>query len=485
MLRTLVRALLALLLLAPAGWAGQDRSAEILRRIEETLRAETERTRRETLEWVRRELAAPPAPASAPAPARSGSPATVELLKKHAAVLASDELEGRCAGYPGAEKASEYIAEVFKAAGLKPGGDAGGWFQKFRLSGKDARNVVGVLEAADPERRGEFVVVGAHYDHVGTAEQRDYGRLGAGKSDDTIWNGADDNASGTTCLLALAKVFGEGRLQPKRSIVFIAFSGEEAGLVGSRWYVNHPLAPMEKHWFMLNLDMVGRNPQRPIEVHGVGSSAGGEVRRAVEKAAERSGLKAKINDEVKLVGGDSDHSSFADKKVPYAFFFSGFHADYHRPSDHPEKLAYDSMLKLVHASTDILLEMAALEERPKFAGKARPSLNLPDLLNPGAPPRRLGVTVRELDDDECDALKLGPAQGALAVDAVQAGSAGEKAGLKAGDVLLSVAGTILPRGSTRDELRKILTDKVKPGKEVEILFRRGERSLSAKAVWSE
>jgi hypothetical protein len=470
---------------------GRDRAAEILRRVEETLRAESERTRREAVELLRRELAAPGSPSAPPSAPVLGlgaakALATEDLLRGHAMYLASDELEGRCAGYPGNDKAAEYIAEVFRKAGLKPGGDAGGWFQKFRVGGRDTRNVIAVLEGTDPALKDETVVVGAHFDHVGTSEQRNFGRLGEGRPEDPIWNGADDNASGTSCLLALAKVFGEGRLETRRTLLFIAFSGEEAGLVGSRWYTNHPRGPIEKHTFMLNLDMVGRNPTRAMEIHGVGSSRGGEVRRAVEKAVAASGLKAKINDEVKLIGGDSDHSSFADKGVPYAFFFSGFHADYHRPSDHPEKLAYGNMLKVVHTSTDILLEMSGLDERPGFNAASRKRLNLPDLLNPKGPPgRRMGVTVQELDDDECDALKLGPAQGGLRVDAVQPGSPAELAGVKPGDVILSLAGTGLPRGGTRDELRGVLSDKVRPKTEVELVVLRAGARVGLRATWSE
>jgi acetylornithine deacetylase/succinyl-diaminopimelate desuccinylase-like protein len=482
----------ALLIPGPAVLARQDAPdrAEILRKLDAALQEETAKSRAALLELIRQELrGSAPAPAAeakgVPAPSTEKAKAVlgVDLMKKHAFFLASDDLEGRCAGYPGCNKAADYIADVFKKSGLKPAGDAGGWFQKFRLIGKDTQNVVGMIEGSDPSLKDELVVIGAHYDHVGTAEQKDFGRMG-GKGDDTIWNGADDNGSGTTCVLALAQAFGTSGLKAKRTIVFMCFSGEEAGLVGSRYYTNHPLSPIEKHAFMLNLDMVGRNPGKAMEIHGVGSAEGGVIRKAVEHAVASSGLKAKLNDAVTLVGGDSDHSSFADKRVPYAFFFSGFHADYHRPSDHAEKLAYDNMVKVAMTSMDILLEVANLEEKPKFNGRSRPSLNLPDL-EPATPPRRLGVTVQELDDADCNALKLGEDQGGLRVDVVQAGTAAEGAGLKVGDVVLSVSGITLPRGGTRDELRKVLTDKVRPGKETEIVvLRRGER-VTLKAKWSE
>jgi acetylornithine deacetylase/succinyl-diaminopimelate desuccinylase-like protein len=491
--RPLLLALAALLLPVQAGARqdAPDRASEILKKIDSAIEEESAKSRRAILDLVRQELRgaeAPPKPeAKAPAAAGSLEKAraflTTDLLKKHAYFLASDDLEGRCAGYAGCDKAAAYIADVFKKAGLKPAGDAGGWYQKFRLMGKDTQNVVGMIEGSDPELKGEAVVLGAHYDHVGTSETRDFGRMG-GKGDDNIWNGADDNASGTTCVMALAQAFGQSGLSARRTIVFICFSGEEAGLVGSRYYTNHPALPLEKTAFMLNLDMVGRNPTKPMEIHGVGSAEGGVIRKAAEHGVASSGLKAKLNDGVTLVGGDSDHSSFADKRVPYAFFFSGFHADYHRPSDHADKLAYDNMVKVALTAMDILLEIGNLDERPKFSGRNRPGLNLPDL-EPATPPRRLGVTVQELDDNDCDGLKLPGDQGGLRVDAVQAGSAAEAAGVKVGDVVLSLSGATLPRGGTREELRRVLTDKVKPGKEAEIVvLRKGER-VTLKAKWDE
>jgi acetylornithine deacetylase/succinyl-diaminopimelate desuccinylase-like protein len=491
MRRLLSLAFVALLFSPLAAQDSKDRAAEILKKIDRAIQQESERSRAEILELVRQELRGTkpdPAPQARALPATSTEKAkavvTTELLKKHAFYLASDELEGRCAGYPGCDKAADYIADVFKKSGLKPAGDAGTFFQKFRLLGKDTKNVIGLIEGTDPELKSEIVVLGAHYDHVGTADQRDFGRMG-GRGDDTIWNGADDNGSGTSCVLALAQAFGEGGLSARRTIVFMCFSGEEAGLVGSRFYTKNPIGgSIDKHVFMLNLDMVGRNPNKPIEIHGVGSAEGGVIKKAVEHAVATSGLKAKLNEAVTLMGGDSDHSSFADKRVPFAFFFSGFHADYHRPSDHADKLAYDNMVKVATTSMDILLQIANLDERPKFSGKVKPSFQMPDL-EPPPQTRRMGVTVQELDDADCDGLKLEAGQGGLRVDAVQPGSAAEGAAVKVGDVILSVAGVALPRGSTRDELRKVLTDKVRPGKEVDIVvLRKGER-VTLKGKWSE
>jgi S1-C subfamily serine protease len=142
------------------------------------------------------------------------------------------------------------------------------------------------------------------------------------------------------------------------------------------------------------------------------------------------------------------------------------------------------MVKVAVTSMDILLQIANLDERPKFSGRAKPGFQMPDL-EPPPQTRRMGVTVQELDDADCDALKLEAPQGGLRVDAVQAGSAAEAAAVKVGDVILSVSGVALPRGGTRDELRKVLTDKVKPGKEVDmVVLRKGER-VTLKAKWSE
>ena len=493
-----MRFVLALaVLLAPV--QEEKKNDELLRKIDQALQAERERLRAELLDAVRQELkGAPAAPATAPKRAAPDRPApppaagsvekakalvTTELLKKHAAFLADDALEGRAAGYPGNDKAAEYIAGVMKEAGLKPAGDEGTWFQKFRVKGRETRNVVGLLEGTDVDLRKEYVVIGGHYDHVGTADQDDFGRLGSG-GEDRIWNGADDNASGTTTVLAVLKAFAEGGLRTRRSVLFMLFSGEEAGLIGSRWYVGHPIAPIAQHVYMLNLDMVGRNPQKPIEVQGVGSAEGGVVQKIVEKATEKNGLKAKITPQVTLMGGDSDHSSFRDKKVPYTFFFSGFHRDYHRPSDTADKLSYDQLQKVAGTAIDILLDVASLEERPKWAGKVPGGLQLPDA-EPAPTPRRLGVTVQELDGAECDALKLEITQGALRVDAVHGGSAAEAAGVKAGDHILAIAGEKLGRAGAREALRAAIADRVKPGKETEILvLRKGER-VSLKAKWTE
>ncbi len=463
----------------PGARALQDQEAELRRKVEEVLRRETERSRAELLEVVRRELRGGGAPAA-------GAGVTAGLLRGHVEVLAGDALEGRNAGYPGEQKAAEYIAGVMKEAGLRPAGDDGTFFQKFRAGRRETRNVVGLLEGTDPGLREEYVVVGAHHDHVGTADQGHWGRLGKARGDDTIYNGADDNASGTAIVLGLARAFGAGEIRTRRSMVFITFSGEEGGLLGSRHYVGRPVAPIAQHVFMLNLDMVGRNPGRPVDVHGTGSAEGGVLRKAAGAAFDRAGLKARIHDSAQLMMGDSDHSSFAARRVPFVFFFTGFHPDYHRVTDHADKLAYDNMAGIARAAFHLLSEVADADARPRFSGAGMASpFRLPDFDLPLRPARRLGVTVQELDGAECDALGLEGDQGALRVEDVHAGTAAEGAGMRRGDVLLGIAGAPLPRSGPRERLRRALADEIRPGREYELLVLRDGQRLTLKAKWAE
>ena len=408
---------------------------------------------------------------------------TVDLLKKHANFLASDDLEGRNAGYPGNDKASEYISEVMKKAGLKPVGDkdADGnatYFQNFRVAGKKTRNCLGVIEGSDPDLKKEIVVIGAHHDHVGTVKQGHWGQLGGARGEDEIWNGADDNASGTTTVLGLVRAFGEGGLRAKRTILFMTFSGEEAGLLGSRHYVNNPIAPIEQHVYMLNLDMVGRNPDKPVGIHGVGSADGDIIRKAVEDAVARSGLKAVLHDKVQLMGGDSDHSSFRDKGVPFSFFFTGFHADYHQVTDHPDKLAYDNMVKVGRTSAHILLSIGDGKDSPRFKGM-KP-------IDPGdaRPRRRLGFTPGDVTSADYEKLHLGKDEGAMKVDQVTPDTVAAKCGLKEGDWIVSVGGAKLRRGSESADLRTAI-DKVKAGADVPIEVVRGGEKVTLKAVWEK
>ena len=254
--------------------------------------------------------------------------ASVDRLKAHLAELAGDAYEGRNAGYPGNDKAAEYIAAHFKKIGLRPAGqkdDKGNptWFQSFTVDDRATRNVIGLAEGSDPALKSEYVIIGAHYDHVGKEGQSSQGRMPKVGVDpaDKIWNGADDNGSGTVTVLEIAQAFMEGKIRTKRSVIFMTFSGEEWGLLGSKHYVQHPLFPLEKTVAMINLDMVGRNGTKPLEVMAILTSDGWADRRAAgtgvgTRPAGRSPEEATIS--------RSRRRGFP--RTP----FTGFHADYHQ-----------------------------------------------------------------------------------------------------------------------------------------------------------
>ena len=216
-----------------------------------------------------------------------------------------------------------------------------------------AQNVIGFLRGSDPKLADEWILIGAHYDHLGAF-------AGSG---DTIYNGADDNASGTSGMLELAEAFANMPQPPRRSIVFAGFSGEEKGLLGSRATIEQKLLPVDKLVFMLNLDMIGRNPKRPVEVVGDGFATG--LRQAIEV----------VNDEVDNLplefGGteyaaNSDHHPFFVEGIPVLFFFTGTHDDYHQLSDHVDKLAFDRMTKITRLGFGLVAKVASGELSPRF-----------------------------------------------------------------------------------------------------------------------
>ena len=171
---------------------------------------------------------------------------TAAELRQHVGFLTSPELDGRKLGTPGTAKAEDYIAEAMRASGLKPLGDAGGYFQEFEVKGGKGRNVIGMLEGSDPVLKEQVLIIGAHHDHIGTKRPRgDAGEC-------VLHPGADDNASGVAGLLELVESFASTKAELKRSIVFIAFAGEEAGLLGSRHYVAHPTVPLARTVAMIN-----------------------------------------------------------------------------------------------------------------------------------------------------------------------------------------------------------------------------------------
>ncbi|MEI3798722.1 MULTISPECIES: M20/M25/M40 family metallo-hydrolase [unclassified Chitinophaga] len=242
--------------------------------------------------------------------------------------LASDKLKGRGTAEKGGKTASNYVAKQFKKLGLKPV-NGNSFFQDFTFTRKEhkdipSRNVIGYLDNG----AARTIIIGAHYDHLGTAALFD-GKYPIGE----IHNGADDNASGVAGLLELAQYYVKNQGREPFNFLFIAFGGEELGLQGSKYYTAHPLMPLDKVHFMLNMDMIGRyNPERGIGIGGYGSA---EEWPAVFKEVQQPGIKYFTDAAGK---GASDHHNFYISGVPVMFFHTGGHDDYHKPTDDAPKL---------------------------------------------------------------------------------------------------------------------------------------------------
>jgi hypothetical protein len=192
-----------------------------------------------------------------------------------------------------------------------------------------ANNIVALLEGSDPSLKNEILVIGAHYDHVGYKKNVPAG-------EDSIYNGADDNASGTAGVMAIARAFAQLEIKPKRSILFIAFAGEEKGLFGSRYYVNSPLYPLENTVAMLNLDMIGRNEPNSVYINAHEHSP--ELKKKNEDANSDVGLTLHYKSDYSVSG--SDHAPFLKKGIPALFYHSGTHPDYHKVTDEASRIDF-------------------------------------------------------------------------------------------------------------------------------------------------
>lgn len=242
--------------------------------------------------------------------------------------LASEKLKGRGSNEKGGTKASSYVAKQFKKLGLKPA-NAGSYFQQFTFDKNShknvaSRNVLGLLDNG----AARTIIIGAHYDHLGTATLYD-GKYPLGQ----IHNGADDNASGVAGLLEFARYYIENGEKEPFNFLFIAFGAEEPGLQGSKYYTAHPTVPLTTVHFMLNMDMIGRyNDERGIGIGGYGSATEWP---AVFKDVQEAGIHYFTDAAGK---GASDHNSFYVSKVPVIFLHTGPHDDYHKPTDDADKL---------------------------------------------------------------------------------------------------------------------------------------------------
>ena len=332
-------------------------------------------------------------------------------------------------------------------------------------------NIIGILPGSDPKLKDEAIVIGAHYDHLGRGGE---GSLAPREGE--IHHGADDNASGTAALIELARRLSTQRPKPRRTIVFIAFSGEEEGLLGSNYYVNHPVVPLAKTIAMINMDMIGRLRDQKLMIGGIGTAP--EWRAMVEgqnspanmataalnegfNSPDYSKLRVNLDPKISPVGypiiigangrpvvtaeaantpmeaakpftltlnedgyGPSDHSSFYSKQIPVLFFFTGSHNDYHKPSDTSDKINYEGEVKIVSFVERIIRDLDKNDKRPTYAVAKSDSQG-----RTGGFRVYLGTIPNYADSND-----------GLLLDGVRDASPAAKAGMKAGDKIVKIAG---------------------------------------------
>jgi hypothetical protein len=405
--------------------------------------------------------------------ARSGPTAgtDAERIRSDIAYLADDRLEGRGTGTAGNDSAAAWLARRHAALRLRPivvnttspyclnaSADYSclGYLQPFVAKGAElahagkpdgvpTQNVVAMVTGRDPALQSQYVVLGAHFDHLGRGID---GALDP-EAGHAIRNGADDNASGTAAILELARRLAAH--PTRRSILVVHFSGEELGLLGSQWFVEHSPVPADSMDAMLNFDMVGRLKQNRLIVYGLGTAT--ELPALVDSANVAPKLDLVKQDDG---FGPSDHSSFYAKGIPVLHFFTDLHEDYHRATDDVEKVNAPGEVRVVDLAERIVREIA---DRPARLTPVRVA------------PKLVMSSQREGSNVYLGTIPDMAASGVtgLRLTAVRAGSPADKGGLKAGDVIVLFGGR---------EVRDLYTysDALyahHAGDEVEVVYLRG------------
>jgi aminopeptidase N len=363
------------------------------------------------------------------------------------------------------------VARRFDALGLTATGEAGSFLQTFTApagpAGKpvEAANIVGVLPGMKPEWNGQSVLVTAHLDHLGLGWP-DVRKGNEGK----VHPGADDNASGVAVLLELARVFASGE-KPKRTIVFVVFTGEEAGRLGSKHYASHPGAfPLEKVMGVVNIDTVGRLFDQKLSVLGTGTAS--EWQHIFRGASFVTGVESR---NVPESAEASDQLSFIEKGVPAVQIFSGAHADYHRPSDTADRVDGAGLVKV---ATFVKEGIAYLAERPEPLTNTipRPAGGAPP---PAAQPAGAGAPARRVSFGTVPDFEF-PGPG-VKVTGVVPGSPAEKAGVKEGDILMAIDGQPVTNLRGYSDILKTLS----PGQTVKAAFKRGGQDVTLPVTLAE
>jgi membrane-associated protease RseP (regulator of RpoE activity) len=324
--------------------------------------------------------------------------------------------------------------------------------------------VVAVLPGSDAQLASEFVIIGAHYDHLGLGGPESL----AANPEGQIHHGADDNASGTSGLIELARVLATEHDKIKRSIMFIAFTGEELGLLGSGAYTKNPVVPLASTVAMLNMDMIGRLRKGSLFVGGVGTSPAWKslLQRlnslaAVPATAAGNGSGSRFQLSYGEEGfGPSDHQSFYVRDIPVLFFFTGTHEDYHKPSDTEDKLNAEGLKQVAEFVRDIAVSVANEPQRIAFT-----KVNVEQ--RPTGRGFRVYLGTVPNYSDQSDGMKL---------DGVRPESPAEKAGLRAGDLVVKFGKT--PIKNVYDYTYAL--GELRGGEEVEVVIRRDGKEMTIK-----
>lgn len=402
-------------------------------------------------------------------------------LRRDVSYLASDRLEGRGTGTAGHDSAVAYVVRRWRALGLAPimaaangscdAASGGGtpcdasFLQPFvarsiaaahagRNPELPTTNVVALLRGTDPSLRDQYVVIGAHLDHLGRGSESALDP----QAGEAIRNGADDNASGSTVLLEIGRMLAAN--PPRRSVLLVHFSGEEIGLLGSQYFVEHAPVPIEKIVAMINFDMVGRLRDDKLIVYGVATAE--EMPALLDSANVAPRL------DVRAVGdgfGPSDHSSFYAKGIPVLHLFTDLHDDYHRASDDAERIDVAGMARVTGYAARIAQAIADRPDRLTPVRKAAPVAS-------ASPRSGSGAWFGSIPDMAASESK------GVRVTGVSPGSPAETAGLRAGDVIIEFGG--MPVGDLY-QFTDALAAK-KPGDTVKVVVQRGGEELALTAV---
>ncbi len=386
-----------------------------------------------------------------------------DRMMEDIARLASEGMKGRANGSPELGEAASFIARRFEEAGLEPGGGAGSWYQEWVETDGDAtmtlKNVIGRIPGVEVSWKEQSVILGAHYDHLG------YGGEGAlALNRGRTHSGADDNASGVAVLLELARVLAGGP-PPRRTLIFVAFAGEEAGKLGSKHYIETPQPyPARRAMGMLNLDTVGRLGDGKLLVLGGGSAE--EWVHIFRGAGYVTGVDVQV---VSRELDSSDHVCFIEAGVPGVQLFTGAHEDYHRPSDTVDRIDAQGLVKVAAVAREAITYLAGRED-PLSSDMTR---------GRGDTGRRGEKSLRKVSLGTVP--DFGYEGEGVRLEGIVAGSPAEKAGMKRGDLITAL------NGKTVKELRD-LSDILKglgAGDKVEVLLLRDGAPMTVETLLEE